>query len=158
VALNCASCKRLDRVIAVLAIILTALALVPSGAHLFALPNKIGLTQEEYFVAQSLYRGWALFGIVLISALAANVALSIVFHGQGMSFYLAGAAALCMGVTLAIFFIWIYPVNQMTNNWTVVPDNWTALRLQWEASHVMNAAITFLALCCVTLAALLKKS
>ncbi|MGA7386275.1 MAG: hypothetical protein WBW81_16725 [Methylocella sp.] len=73
------------RVIAGLAIILTALALVPSEAHLFALPifalpNKIGLTQEEYFVARSLYRGWALLGIVLISALAANVALSIVFH------------------------------------------------------------------------------
>jgi hypothetical protein len=146
------------RVIAGLAIILTALSLVPAGAHIFVLPNKIGLAQEHYFIAQSLYRGWALFGIILISALAANVALSIVLHGQGTSFYLAVAAALCMGATLAIFFIWIYPVNQVTNNWTVVPDNWTRLRLQWEASHATNAAITFLALCCVTLAALLKKS
>jgi hypothetical protein len=40
------------RIIAGLAIILTAIALVPSGAHLFALPNKIGLAQDDYFVAQ----------------------------------------------------------------------------------------------------------
>jgi hypothetical protein len=146
------------RVIAGLAIILTALALVPAGAHLFVLPNKIGLGQEAYFLAQSLYRGWALFGILLISALAANIALSIILRGRGTSFYLAVAATLCMGATLAIFFIWIYPVNQVTNNWTVVPDNWTELRFQWEASHAANAAITFLALCCVTLAALVKKS
>jgi len=39
------------RVIQFLAIILTALALVPSGAHLAALPNKIGMTQAAYFVA-----------------------------------------------------------------------------------------------------------
>ncbi len=90
--------------VAGLAIILTALALIPAGAHLFVLPNKIDLAQQDYFVAQSLYRGWALFGIVLISAFAANITLSIVWRGQGMNCYLADAAALCMGVTLAIFF------------------------------------------------------
>lgn len=146
------------RIIAALAILVTALSLVPAGAHVLALPNKIGLTQEDYFVAQSLYRGWALLEIVLISAFAANVALSIALRGQGMSFYLAGAAALCMGATLAIFFTFIYPVNQLTNNWTVVPENWAALRLQWESAHAVNAAITFLALCCITSAALMGKA
>jgi len=32
---------------------LTALALVPGGAHLFALPNKISLSESDYFIAQS---------------------------------------------------------------------------------------------------------
>ena len=36
--------------------ILTALALVPAGAHLFELPNKIGLAQDQYFIVQSIYR------------------------------------------------------------------------------------------------------
>jgi hypothetical protein len=40
--------------------VLTALALVPAGAHLFELPNKIGLSQDRYFIVQSIYRGWAL--------------------------------------------------------------------------------------------------
>ena len=73
------------RIVAGLAIILTAIALVPSGAHLFALPNKIGLTQDDYFVAQSLYRGWSLFGVVLIGSLAANAALAILLRGQGIT-------------------------------------------------------------------------
>src|SRR5262245_47064777 len=35
------------------AMVLTALALVPGGAHLFALPNKISLSESDYFIAQS---------------------------------------------------------------------------------------------------------
>ena len=60
------------RLIQFLAIIVTALALVPSGAHLAALPNKIAMAQAAYFVAQQIYAGWALFGVVLFGALAAS--------------------------------------------------------------------------------------
>ncbi|HYI89366.1 MAG TPA: DUF1772 domain-containing protein, partial [Beijerinckiaceae bacterium] len=51
-----------------LGVVLTALALVPAGAHLFELPNKVGLSQEHYFIVQGIYRGWALFGLVLFPA------------------------------------------------------------------------------------------
>ena len=60
-----------------LAVMLTALALVPSGAHFFELPNKIDLSQEQYFLVQGVYRGWALFGFVLIGAIGANLAHAI---------------------------------------------------------------------------------
>jgi hypothetical protein len=36
------------------AMVLTALALVPSGAHLFALPNKIHLRETDYFITQGI--------------------------------------------------------------------------------------------------------
>ena len=39
------------RVLQFLAVVLTALALVPGGAHFFELPNKIGLGEQQYFVA-----------------------------------------------------------------------------------------------------------
>jgi hypothetical protein len=71
-----------SRAAAFLAIVLTALALVPAGAHLFEVPNKIGLAQEEYFVVQDIYRGWALFGIVLSGALAANLWLAMALRRQ----------------------------------------------------------------------------
>ena len=58
------------RLIQFLAIMLTALALVPSGTHLAALPNKMAMTQASYFIAQQIYAGWALFGIVLFGGLA----------------------------------------------------------------------------------------
>ncbi len=137
-----------------LAIVFTALALVPGGAHLFELPNKIGLDQDAYFTVQGIYRGWALFGIALFGALAANLALAVLVRHERGPFLLAGLAFLCIAATLAIFFTWTFPTNQATENWTVQPENWEALRMQWEYSHAVNAVITLVALCAVTLSVL----
>jgi hypothetical protein len=130
-----------------LAVILTALCLVPAGAHFFELPNKIGLAQDQYFIVQSIYRGWALFGAVLFPALAVVLTLAVMLRRQAAAFRYALVAFVCMAATLAIFFVWTYPANVATNNWTVVPDQWEALRLQWEYAHAVNAVLTFLALC-----------
>jgi hypothetical protein len=141
-----------------LAIVLTALALVPAGAHLAELPNKIGLGQEEYFVVQGIYAGWALFGIALFGALGANLALAIMQRRQRAPFWLAFSAFLLVAATLAIFFIWTYPANQATSNWTVVPANWQELRTTWEYAHATNAILTFLALCAVTWSVLVTRN
>ena len=140
------------RVVAFLAIVLTALALAPGGAHLFALPNKIGLDEADYFTVQQIYRGWALLGIVLFGALAANLAHALMLRRRALPFGLALAAFLLVAATLAIFFAWTYPANVATENWTVAPADWRALRAQWEWSHAANAVLTFLALCAATAA------
>jgi hypothetical protein len=140
-----------------LALVFTALALVPAGAHLFGLPNKIGLAQDDYFVVQGIYRGWALFGIALFGALGANLAAAILVRRQRAPFWLAFLAFLLVAATLVIFFTWTYPANQATSNWTVVPQNWQELRLQWEYAHATNAVLTFLALCAITLSVLLTR-
>jgi len=75
------------KVLQFLAMMLTAVALVPVGAHLFALPKKIHLAASDYFVTQSIYRGWALLGIVLIAAILANAKLTVLLRGQGASFF-----------------------------------------------------------------------
>lgn len=142
------------RAVLFIAVTLTALALVPGGAHLFALPNKIGLAADAYFTVQGIYRGWSLFGIVLFGALAANLAAAILLRHQRVPFRLALAAFFLVGATLAIFFVWTWPANQATSNWTLVPQNWEALRRDWEYAHAVNAVLTFIALCCATLAAL----
>jgi hypothetical protein len=133
-----------------LAIVLSALALVPAGAHLLELPNKIGLAQEPYFVVQSIYRGWALLGIVLFGALAANLALTIMARHRRVAFWLALLGFLLVAATLVVFFSWTYPANQATANWTEAPANWQELRRHWEYAHAANAILTFLALCAVT--------
>ncbi len=145
------------RLLSFLAVVLTALALVPGGAHLFALPNKIALPQDSYFIAQGIYRGWALLGIVLFAALLANLVCAIVSRSQPLPFRLSLGAFLCIAATLVIFFVWTYPANQATNNWTMVPPNWDSLRRQWEYSHAVNAMITFLALCLATASAVTRR-
>jgi hypothetical protein len=142
------------RIVQFLAILLTALALVPAGAHLFALPGKVDMTQAQYFTVQDIYRGWSIFGFVLIGALAADLALMIGMWRDRGPLRLAATAFCLMASTLAIFFIWTWPANQATRNWTVPTPDWEQLRVQWEFAHAGNAILTFIALCCVILAVL----
>jgi hypothetical protein len=142
------------RVLQFFAIVLTALALVPGGAHLFELPNKIGLSPEHYYVVQSIYRGWALFGAVITAAIIVNLATALMLWGRGKPFWPSVAAGLILAGTLIIFFEWTYPANQATDNWTALPPDWEALRRQWEWSHAANAVLTFIALCCATVSAM----
>jgi hypothetical protein len=140
------------RVVQFLAVLLTALSLVPAGAHLFELPNKIGLAQEAYFTVQNIYRGWALLGFALFGALGADLWLAIMLRRRRAAFWLALAGFGLMAAVLAIFFTWTYPANQATASWTVAPADWQTLRRQWEYAHAANAVLTFAALCLVTLA------
>lgn len=137
-----------------LAVVLTAFALVPAGAHLAELANKINLSQDAYFTVQGIYRGWSHFGFVLFGALGSDLLLAALMRGKGHAFGLAATSFLLVAATLAIFFIWTLPANQATNNWTVIPPNWEALRAQWEYAHAAAAVLTALAFCAVTLSVL----
>jgi hypothetical protein len=137
-----------------LAIALTAAAMVPGGAHLFAMAAKMGLAQEPYFTVQQIYRGWALFGIAIFGAVFGNLAVALIVRRQRLPFRFATTATLLLVAMLAVFFTWTYPANQATQNWTVAPVNWADLRTQWEYSHAANAVMTFAALCCAVLAQL----
>ena len=140
-----------------LAILLTAIALEPGGAHLLELPNKIGLAQEPYFIVQQIYRGWALLGLVLIAAIVADVYLTVRLRGQPLAFRLSLAGALCVAATLVIFFVWVFPGNQATHNWLTVPANWQALRVRWEYGHAASALLTLAGLGLLVAASLNSK-
>jgi hypothetical protein len=140
------------RVVQFLAVVLTALAFVPAGAHLFELPNKIDLPQDDYLTVQGIYAGWAWLGIIDLAALVLNVVLAIKLCRQRLAFSFAVAAALCFVVFFAIFFTWTFPANQATANWTTLPDDWSRLRRGWEYSRAVNAVVMLVALCSVTLA------
>ncbi len=145
------------RILKFVAILLMALALVPTGAHLFEMPGKMALGRDAYFIVQQIYAGWALFGIVLLGALAANLTLAVALRRERTAFVLALIGFGAMVVNLAIFFTWTFPMNQATANWTAIPDNWEALRSQWEYSHALNALVTFAGFCAITAATLASR-
>jgi hypothetical protein len=147
-----------SRTVAFLAILLTALLLVPEGAHFFELPAKIGMDRETYFSVQQVYSGWAFFGIVMLAALAANVALAVLLRRDSAAMVFAVVAALAIVANIAIFFVWTYPANQATANWTRPTEDWQMLRSAWEYSHAVNALVALIALCSSTLAALTAKA
>jgi hypothetical protein len=95
------------------ALLLTTVALMPAAAHLFALPNKINLSQHDYFVTQAVYNGWALFGVVLFGNLLALAALAFAQRGQTAPFVLVLISFVCQLATLAIFFVFVFrPIRQ----------------------------------------------
>lgn len=140
------------RTLQFLAIVLTAIALIPGGAHLLSLQTKIALPEEPYFVAQQIYRGWAWLGTVIVAAVLLNLVSAALTRGRPRQLSLA--AGLLIAVTLVVFFTWTHPANRETMNWTYVPSDWEQLRVEWEYSHAVNAAITFAALLCSIGAAL----
>ena len=130
----------------ILALLLTAVALVPSAAHFFELSGKIDLERDAYFTVQSIYAGWALFAIPIFAAILANLALmSVQWRLGDRRAFLSAISAGLIALSLVIFFIWVFPGNQQTANWTRQPDNWEVLRQNWEYGHATNATIVFLA-------------
>jgi hypothetical protein len=134
------------------ALLFVALALVPAGAHLAALPGKIGLAKEPYFTVQAIYQGWALFGVAQAGAIVATAALAWFSRHETMPFMAALVACGVVVVTLVLFFGFVFPANQATQNWTVIPENWEALRAQWEYGHAVNAGLTLFAFIAAALA------
>lgn len=90
----------------------------------------------------------------MLPAIAVDLALAVSLRRQRGPFLLALTGFLLMAGSLAIFFVWTFPANQATANWTTVPENWEQLRAQWEYTHAAGAVLTFGALCCVTWASL----
>jgi hypothetical protein len=129
-----------------ISVVLVALALGPSLAHLLELPNKIGLPAQDYLTVQQIYRGWAWLGAILFPALAATLLVALKARAIRPAFTLALLAAACLATMLAVFFIFTYPVNLATENWTFLPRGWEALRLRWEYSHAAGALLHFTAL------------
>ncbi|MFZ1109208.1 MAG: DUF1772 domain-containing protein [Rhodomicrobium sp.] len=126
------------------ALLLTAIALIPLGAHVFEMSAKMKLGRDAYVMAQGLYRGWAWFGIAFAGAFLACAARAAL-PGARRERLLAGFAAIMIAASLAIFFAYVYPANQITKDWTAIPANWKSLRQQWEWGNAASAACMLLA-------------
>ena len=123
-----------------------ALALAPAAAHLLELPNKIGLSRDDYLTVQQIYSGWALLGFVVVGALISTLVLSILLRDRKRQCALALAAFGCIVLTQVVFWTWTFPANRATGNWTRLPADWQTLRTQWEYSHAAAALLTLAAL------------
>jgi hypothetical protein len=137
-------------------LLFAALALAPALAHLLELPNKIGLSRDEYLTVQQIYRGWALLGIVVFGALLSTLVLTIMLRGRRKAFGLALTGLLCIAGTQVVFWTFTFPTNQATSNWTTLPENWMALRAQWEYSHATSAVLNLIALGALILSVLVR--
>jgi hypothetical protein len=126
-------------------LILVAIVLIPEGSHLFSLISKMRLDKAAYLAAQRAYDGWALFGIVIAAALLSTLALTYVLHQRSEPYLMPLIAFLWIGASQVIFWVYIFPANRATGQWTTLPDDWETLRAAWEYAHAASAILTFLA-------------
>jgi len=133
---------------------MVALCLVPAGAHFFELTNKMSLSPAAYMTVQKIYAGWAFFGVPIITALLLTSIQAFMVRNDRATFLMSIVAVLCLTATQVIFWIFTYPINVATDNWTVAPDAFETARRQWEYSHAVNAVLTFVAFVAITLSML----
>ncbi|HET9862899.1 MAG TPA: hypothetical protein VFP37_05615 [Steroidobacteraceae bacterium] len=126
-------------------IFFVALSLVPAGAHLMSLPNKIHMSAADYLVAQQAYRGWAFAGILIFSALIATGWLGLALRRERRAIGVFVAFA-CLVLAQVSFWMLTFPGNAATMNWTTLPANWEELRFHWELGHAIGALLTLAAL------------
>ena len=80
--------------------------------------------------------------------------LSVLVRDRLRQFALACIALGSVFVTQVIFWMFTFPVNQQTRNWTTLPVNWMTLRERWEYSHLTAAVFDLIAFTAVVLAVL----
>lgn len=140
-----------------IALLSTALALSGAMAHLFELPAKLRLSRDAYFTVQRIYDGWWQFAYVLaVQAVSLLTLLALSRKRPGIARLVAGAL-LALIAAQAVFWLWTQPANVATGNWRTVPENWEALRQQWEWSHAAGALLQLVVLVAVVLATLASR-
>lgn len=125
-------------------ILATVIALGGALAHLFEMPRKMMLSREAYFTVQQIYAGWDLFGLVLVIQFLSLALLAWRSFHEYYVFRPVLAALLLMLAAQAVFWLFTFPANAATQNWTQIPANWEMLRRQWEYSHATGAIFQLL--------------
>jgi Domain of unknown function (DUF1772) len=137
-------------------VIFAAITLSALMAHLLELPGKMKLSKENYLATQGIYRGWSWLGIFEIGAILFTLIWVFADSNKRRTVrYLLIALGLFI-ISIVLFFIFTFPANTATLNWTTLPDNWETLQKNWEYSHAVRAILNFTGFCFL-IAALLRE-
>jgi hypothetical protein len=88
---------------------------------------------------QRIYDGWNRLAYLLAVELAGIVALIVIHWREPAVLRPVAVALACLIAAQAVFWIWTFPANAVTGNWTIQPENWEELRADWEYSHLAGA-------------------
>jgi hypothetical protein len=141
-----------------IALLATSLALGGALAHAFELSNKIGMGRDAYFTVQTVYSGWDRLAYILAVELAGMLAVIFLYRAEPRVFWPACVALGGLVGAQIVFWIWTFPANQATENWTYQPADWESLRSQWEYSHLAGAGFQTIAMIALIVAVLRRNS
>lgn len=143
-------------------LVLAALSLGPSFAHVLEAPPRLGRWPAELWrdatVFNGLYQYFAIVGgpldvaIVTVSAVHAYLV-----RGRSPTSRLALAAAICFALALAAWALIVAPANGILATWIPgpLPENFRAVQLRWETGHMVVAALKLVGFSTLALSILL---
>ncbi|MBP1884602.1 DUF1772 domain-containing protein [Sinorhizobium mexicanum] len=142
-------------------LLLTALSLGPSFAHVLEAPPRLSVWSPELWREATVFNGqFELFarigGPLDIAAILVAALLTYLLAGERLAFWfgLAGTCLLTLG--LVAWFTLVAPVNAILATWTPgpIPTDFASIRLRWETGHVVVATAKLLALVSISMAVL----
>jgi hypothetical protein len=151
-----------SRLFPLVCLLLTAIAMALSLAHVAEMPGKMRLDRETYLTVQQqlYYPGFTIGGIAEPLGALAILALLIFAPLPGVRFWWAALALGCLVAMQLVFWFVTQPVNAA---WTrdmnlqglgglffsifpiEISGDWTRLRDIWEYSHAARAAFATIA-------------
>ena len=143
------------RFLTIICVVITLSALL---THLLELPGKVKLSQEDYQTVQRIYSGWAWLGIFEIGAILLTLIWTVNARKKKSTFLFLICGLICFVISIVIFFVFTFPANTATANWTELTQNWRLLRTQWEYSHAARAVLNFSGFCSLLLALFKEKT
>src|SRR5215207_9453425 len=115
-------------------VLLTALSAGLSFAHLLELPPRVYYFDAQLWVATTTKGLYALFGTVgavaEVGSILTAVVLTILVRGRGSTFYLSLVGTVLAALALALWLVFIAPVNAELATWspTSFPEDWARYR------------------------------
>ena len=127
-----------------------AVALGVSFSHLLQAGPKATLSAEDFLMVQQVLISRYGIGVGLVESLAVLSLGVAAFLAREMRprFLLTLAALGCVLAMIAIWAIWINPINQTVNSWSAstVPADWPTTRDLWHRLHALRLLLAAVAL------------
>ena len=132
---------------AVLTSLVAALSLGPSFAHVLESVPRMTVWSPELWREATVFNGqFQLFAVVGapldLSAIVLPAVLAFLLRGQRRAMWLAIATSALYALSLALWFIIVFPANSVLATWTPgpIPGDFEAIRDRWEYGHMCVAA------------------
>src|SRR5260370_37167456 len=124
---------------------LMALVAGVSFSHLLQRAPKADLPAAQFLAVQQilLRKYGAAVGALEAAGFVCALALALVVGARPLRLYLAGGAAACLGLMIAIWAVSINPINKTVNSWAPqsMPANWAQFRDRWHALHTLRLGL-----------------
>jgi len=146
------------------ALILAALSLGPSFAHLLEHPQRMAWPPQLWIAATVSGGQYAWFGrvgtVIHPATILVLLLLAWLSRESRPVFVAAAASALFFGAALACWVLVVQPMNVVMAGWRpgTIPSDFEAVRARWEEGHVIVAALKLAGLAAMAFAVLPRRT